>query len=120
LYRIIYDERIGFLEYKFFTPTFHARKAKFMQFFWPDVDVIVVEMQAEPWVTVLPLSEAPFDEQEKSMSLEQFKENVDFALNIGWDTYYLWGAEWWYWLKEAENKPEIWNYAKTLFETSRN
>ena len=29
--------------------------------------------------------------------------------------FYLWGAEWWYWMKEKQNKPEIWDEAKKLF-----
>lgn len=119
LYRIIYNEHLGFVEYWFFTPTFHARKEAFLHLFRPDLEVIVIEMQAEPWVTVLPLSDASFEEQAKSMSVQQFEKNVDFALNIGWDTFYLWGAEWWYWMKETQDKPEIWEYAKYLFEISQ-
>jgi len=27
----------------------------------------------------------------------------------------LWGGEWWYWMKEKQNQPEIWQEAKKLF-----
>jgi len=30
------------------------------------------------------------------------------------DTIYLWGSEWWYWLKEKQNDPKIWEEAKNL------
>ncbi|MEX0877600.1 MAG: cellulase family glycosylhydrolase [Candidatus Spechtbacterales bacterium] len=117
LYRIIHDDRFGFIEYKFFTPTFHARKALFLHFWRPEVPVIVVEMQAEPWVTTIPLSTSNIDEQYISMSPEQFRKNVDFAQRTGFDTFYLWGAEWWVWLLE-HGETEIWEYVKTLFSTS--
>ena len=34
----------------------------------------------------------------------------------GLDTFYLWGVEWWYWMKTAQNQPAIWTEAKTLFK----
>ena len=49
------------------------------------------------------------------MNLEQFRKNIEFAQRTGLDTFYLWGGEWWYWLKEKQNQPEIWEEAKTLF-----
>ena len=115
LYRIIHDPRIGFLEYTFFTPTFHARKTAFLHMFYPELEVQVIELQAEPWVLVLPLSAASFAEQNRTLSPQQFDKNIQFALDIGWDTYYLWGAEWWYWLKSTQDMPEIWNKAQKLF-----
>lgn len=115
LYRIIHDPRIGFLEYTFFTPTFHARKAMLLHLFRPDLEVQVIELQAEPWTMNLPLSEAPLEEQYRTLSPEQFDKNISFALDVGWDTYYLWGAEWWYWLKE-QGKDEIWLKASELFQ----
>jgi len=117
LYRIIHDPRIGFLEYTFFTPTFHARKEVFLRWFYPDLEVQVIELQAEPWVTSLPLSLENLQEQNKTLSPEQFDKNIQFALDTGWDTFYLWGAEWWYWLKVNEYD-EIWNKAKNLFNNS--
>lgn len=115
LYRIIHDPRIGFLEYKFFTPTFHWRKGVFLRWFKPDIPIQVIELQAEPWARTLPLSEVSFEEQDRTMNPEQFSKNIEFAKATGYDTFYLWGAEWWYWLKSTQNKPEIWNLAKELF-----
>lgn len=115
LYRIIHDPRIGYLEYTFFTPTFHARKAFLLHLFRPEVPVIVIELQAEPWVTTLPLSDVSLEEQYKTLSPKQFRKNMNFARATGFDTFYLWGAEWWYWLKEIKNESTIWNEARTLF-----
>jgi len=115
LYRIIHNPKIGFLEYTFFTPTFHARKEVFLHWFYPDLEVQIVELQAEPWVTELPISDVSIEDQYKTLSPEQFDKNVQFALAIGTKTFYLWGAEWWYWLKTEKDMPEIWNKAKNLF-----
>ena len=106
LYRIVHDPRIGFLEYTFFTPTFHARKEVFLHWFYPNLEVQVIELQAEPWVTSLPLSLENLEEQNKTLSPEQFDKNIQFALATGTKTFYLWGAEWWYWLKSAQDMPD--------------
>jgi len=78
--------------------------------------VINVELQAEPWLPNV-FKEMPLKEQEKTMNLEQFRDNINYAKKSGFDTFYLWGAEWWYYMKEKHNKPEIWNEAKKYFIT---
>ena len=45
------------------------------------------------------------------------KEDIKFAKQTGLNKFYLWGVEWWYWIKVKYNEPEIWNQAKTLFKT---
>jgi hypothetical protein len=75
--------------------------------------VIVTELQAEPWCKNL-IYNCPLEEQKITMDFEQFKKNIDFAKNTGMDTIYLWGGEWWYWLKEKQNNPKIWDAAKNL------
>jgi hypothetical protein len=50
------------------------------------------------------------------MNPEMFKEDVEFAKQTGLDKFYFWGVEWWYWMKEKQNQPEIWNEAKNLFQ----
>jgi len=49
------------------------------------------------------------------MNPEQFKKMVGFASGTGFDEFYLWGTEWWYWMKEKHNDPRIWDIAKILF-----
>ena len=49
------------------------------------------------------------------MNLKQFKKNIEFAKNTGLKEHYLWGAEWWHWLKTKQNNDNIWNEAKSLF-----
>ena len=42
------------------------------------------------------------------------KETVEFANETGFDEIYLWGAEWWYFMKE-QGQPQYWDYARELF-----
>jgi len=74
---------------------------------------ICVELQAEPWGPTL-LYDSPLKEQAKSMDLQKLRKIIRFAKDTGTDTFYLWGAEWWYWMKEKQNQPEIWNEIKGL------
>jgi hypothetical protein len=48
------------------------------------------------------------------VSLNQLKKNIEFAKKSGLKTHYLWGAEWWYWMKQ-NGHPEFWDIAKTLY-----
>jgi len=96
-----------------FNLIYYWRKAQLIKKLF-DKKVINVELQAEPWCPIL-LYDCPLEEQEKTMNLEQFKSNIEFAKKTGLDEFYFWGTEWWYWLKEKQNQPEIWNEAKKLF-----
>ncbi len=79
-----------------------------------DKKVICAELQAEPWGPSL-LYSSPFEEQMKTMNIDLFKENIQFARQTGFEEFYLWGAEWWYWMKTEKKQPQIWNEAKKLF-----
>ena len=96
-----------------FPPIFYHRKAWLVDKLFHK-RVICVELQAEPWGPVL-LYDLPLKEQKKTMDISQFKKNVEFAKNTGVDTFYLWGSEWWYWLKEVQKDSQIWDEARDLF-----
>jgi hypothetical protein len=50
----------------------------------------------------------------KIFSARDFKKYVNFAQKTGFDEVYLWGVEWWYFMKE-KGYPEYLEYAKNLF-----
>ncbi|MBU4129142.1 endo-1,4-beta-xylanase [Patescibacteria group bacterium] len=104
---------LGFYLHYPLPPAFYWRKANYIEKIF-NKKVMVVELQAEPWGPKLSY-DLTMAEQKKTMNLEQFRYNIDFAKKTGLDTFYLWGGEWWYWLKEKQNQPEIWNEAKKLF-----
>lgn len=113
MYKIIWIHQLeAYFTYPF-PPVFYSRKAKIIETLFGK-EVICVELQAEPWAPKL-LYDSPLEEQGKTMNLEQFRKNIDFAKRSGLHTFYLWGSEWWYWMKEKHDRPEIWEEAKKLF-----
>ena len=113
MYEKVWLKELGIYYTHFFPPTFYGRKAQIIKKLFGK-EVICVELQAEPWGPKL-LYDSPIEEQEKTMNLEQFRKNINFAKKTGLKEFYLWGAEWWYWMKVKQNKPEIWDEAKKLF-----
>lgn len=109
-----FPKKLGFYVSYPFPPIFYWRKALYINKLFGK-KVICIEFQAEPWGPVL-LYDLSLKEQEKTMNLEQFKNNIEFAKKTGFDTFYLWGAEWWFWLKEKQNDSSIWNEARKLWE----
>jgi len=97
-----------------FPATFYRRKAALINWLFKK-DVFCVELQAEPWGPEL-IYDLSLKEQEKTMNLERFKKNIEFAKKVGFDRDYLWGAEWMYWMKIVHNDSSIWEEAKILFK----
>lgn len=116
LYRKVWFHQIGMYVSYPFPPVFYWRKAQLIDFFFGK-EVIGVELQTEPWAPKL-LYDASLEEQRKTMNLEQFKSNIDYAKRTGLKEFYLWGAEWWYWMKTNhpdDPNAQIWEEAKQLF-----
>jgi len=103
----------GFYVTSFLPPQTYGLKAQIIKQVFGK-EVINVELQAEPWTHAY-VSETSIREQQKTMDLSAFKANIDYAKNSGLEEFYFWGAEWWYWMKETQNMPEIWKEAKELF-----
>ncbi len=68
----------------------------------------ISELQAEPWFTKADPKDVSIKEQEKSMSPSRLENNINYAKRIGASRAYLWGAEWWYWMKEKNNDSRYW------------
>ena len=113
LYKKVWFRQIGFYLTYPLPSVFYWRKSQIIKKLF-NKEVICIELQAEPWGKKL-LYDSPIEEQKKTMDLEQFKKNVEWAKRTGLKEFYLWGGEWWYWMKEKQNKPEIWNEARKLF-----
>ena len=76
-------------------------------------ETLLIELGSEPWLPQ-PIVETPIDEQLERMSLDRFQSIVSFASRTGLSTQYLWGAEWWYYMKVHEY-PEFWDFASGLY-----
>lgn len=111
MYRVVWNRWFGYFRYPF-PSWFYVAKAKLLGL--DKNDVIISELQTEPWAPsgkLLDLSPAEFD---KSFNLEQFKANLQFAIKVDFKQAYLWGVEWWY-LEKQRGNPAYWDLAKTLF-----
>jgi hypothetical protein len=109
--RVYFSEMNVYVDY-FLPPAFYSAKAGIVNKIFGK-RVVCVELQAEPWT-----AHQKYDGGEgdgKTMDIEQFKKNIAFAKSTGLDEFYLWGSEWWYWMKENHRRPEFWEEAKALF-----
>ena len=117
MYRKVWFQEIEkYVKYPF-PPVFYQRKAWLIKKLF-NKEVICVELQAEPWGPVL-LYDLPMKEQKKTMDLEQFQKNIEFARKTGLKEFYLWGVEWWYWLRE-QGDPSIWETGKEIINSTNN
>lgn len=95
------------------TPGFFRFKKNLASLFAKPKDWIVIELQAEPWCKQA-YQDVTQDERDKTMNLKKLKEIIEFSSKTGFKEFYLWGVEWWYW-EMKEGRPEVFDYAKTLF-----
>lgn len=108
LYRIVWNPLYGYTRYPF-TPGFYITKARFL----PEniQDVWISELQLEPWAD-RPIMELSNREMFRSMDLERFVTTLDFAERTGFERIYVWGVEWWYYMKEVREIPDYWETIK--------
>jgi hypothetical protein len=112
MYRVVYDKMFGFVRYPI-PASFYRLKANLANI---DYDrAVIIELQTEPWVAKGKMNYLTQAEVDRSMSIEQFKANLQYAINVDFKQTYVWGVEWWYFQKLYGN-PEYWNIAKILFD----
>jgi len=117
MYLHIWSQKMGYWEYPIGPRFFHFKKW-LIKTFAKQEKAIVIELQAEPWMAgwVLDFS---VENQLKHMSSELLRENVSFAKKVGFSEIYLWGTEWWYYMKVKNNHPEIWEEVRNLLDENR-
>lgn len=116
LYRVVYNVVLGYTNYPLLPYLYNLKSALVRQFFATDNHKsVIIELQAEPWSLNNDLATMSVAQQVKLFSVDNFKSNISFAKKVGFDEDYLWGVEWWYWMRD-HNHPEYLDYAKTLFK----
>ena len=80
-------------------------------------EVIVAELQAEPWGP-RPVTELLPAEAAKTMNADRLQRNIEIASKAGFRTVLFWGVEWWYWLRERGDA-SMWEAAKAIIEQHR-
>ncbi len=105
LYRYVHNRVLGDIKYSLI-PEYYFK----IKVWWANIilgkQVVIAELQAEPWSNV-------------QMDPARLKEIVNYASGTGFSKAYLWGAEWWYWMKEKQGKPEMWNTVKDLLNNKQ-
>lgn len=112
LYLYIWNRRFGPLRYPVI-PAFFKIKHNLVRLFLPDKPAMIIELSSEPWL-LAPIVNTPLEVQLEQMGIDRFNRMIDFSSKTGFDKIYLWGAEWWYWLKQ-QGHLEHWERAKEIF-----
>ncbi|MBU1291925.1 beta-galactosidase [Patescibacteria group bacterium] len=114
LYRIVWSDFFQkHIQYPI-PPVFYYKRANLVKWFTRVEKTIIIELQAEPWNHLMIWETTP-EEQSKTMNLERFKEVINYTKRTGFNEAYLWGAEWWYWLREKYDDDSIWQEAQKLW-----
>lgn len=114
MYRVVHNPRIGHFSYPI-GPWFFKIKGGMLQMLTRHKTIVGAELQAEPWFAT-DMWQTPLQEQYELMNPDILHSNVAFARETGFAEHYLWGVEWWYWLKEKHNDPTMWDAAKNILE----
>jgi hypothetical protein len=114
MYREAYDAKLKQSVTFPLTPEYYTSKADLLRMVVgkPNMPVIVSEVGLEPWGDKQIYDMTPA-EQAAYFPPEQFDEFAKFAKDSNFDTYYLWGAEWWYSAKLNGNS-RYWDRAQKL------
>jgi hypothetical protein len=117
LYRHLYTHRFGgrYITYPV-SPSFFHLKTALVRMFTPQENFMVIELQAEPWAPGW-IVEYPLEEHFKTMDETKLRENVEYAKRLGFPAIFLWGGEWWYYVKEKLDYPGLWETGKELYES---
>lgn len=112
LYRVVWGKWSGYVRYPI-PAWFYTFKA-YMAGIRPE-NRYIIELQAEPWVPQGSMIYLSAEEANKSFSIDQFRANLQFAVNTKFAKTYLWGVEWWYFQYQNGDKA-YWELARTLFK----
>lgn len=112
MYLYLWNPELGEVK-SLYKPSFYKAKKNLMTLFFGAKKSILIELSLEPWL-LEPTAAAPLELQLARMGMDKFTEVLDFAKYSGFDEQYLWGVEWWYFMR-AQGHPEYWEKAKELF-----
>ena len=112
MYLYVWFEPFGPIRYPM-GPWYFRAKLNVLELLFGKKPAILSELGAEPWLAQ-PIADSSLEKQLARMSFDKFNEVIDFAKHSSFSEQYLWGAEWWFYMKQR-GYPEFWNRAKILF-----
>lgn len=98
-------------------PWFYRLKEGLVRLWYGQKPTYLIELSAEPWL-LEPVVDVDVETQYSRMDIDKIHEIIAYAAATRYDRQYLWGAEWWYWLKE-QGHSEIWDLGKSLFQQNQ-
>ncbi len=116
VYVHLWNEVTGPIE-SMLPPQTYVLKRALMRSLFGEKEAVLIELSAEPWMNVS-LRDAPLELQLERMNERVFDDVLTYAQKTRFDTQYLWGVEWWYWLKEIHGNSGMWERARTLYTAS--
>jgi len=116
LYRKVRTPQGYVFSYNFLPAGFYRLKAalwgkSFDSFF-------VSELQGEPWFTTGSPLDTSVSEMEKTMNSDTLANNMSYATHVGASRVYLWGVEWWYFMKTQKNDSRYWDLIQQTIASS--
>jgi len=110
LYRVVRKPGGKIFTYDWLAPGWYNLKAKLLGI--QPKDMIVSELQAEPWFFEETPLLASVPRMEETMTPERMIQHVDFAQHLHVAQVYLWGVEWWYYMMEERGDDRYWGAVK--------
>lgn len=112
VYVYFWNPELG--QFKTILPPFVYRvKENLLAMVYGKKPTVLIELSAEPWL-VAPIATVPIETQFSRMDVEKFEAILAYAKETRYETQYLWGAEWWYWLKK-QGYPAMWERGEELY-----
>ncbi len=112
VYLYLWNEATG--PFRSFLPA-HVYRAKqsLMGLLFGKKETLLIELSLEPWLNK-PIVDTPLAEQLERMHPDRFDEIIGYARETRLQKQYLWGAEWWYFLKQ-NGDARFWEHARALY-----
>ena len=116
MYLYVWTKHIGYWRYPI-GAGFFTFKQNIIDWMFGSKPMVLIELGLEPCLHK-PIVDTSLDEQLQHMDMGRFEEIIGFAKQSGFSEQYLWGGEWWYYMKE-KGHPEFWERAKSMFEENK-
>jgi hypothetical protein len=110
LYRVVWNKHIGPVVYPHSAAWYAVERQTIA--LWVK-QTIISELQAEPWFDGGNMPE-DLAKAYTAFPAERLRDHVAFAKRTGFSEVYLWGVEWWYFLK-AHGNSRLYDEARTIF-----